>query len=60
MQDIIQKTCTVSWCGNKCYLYGLPIQYDKVTQWIVIDSLEVNGHCPYRPTVSYVVGISTG
>ena len=58
MIDPIQKTCTVSWCGNKCYLYHLPIQYDITTQWVVINSLREDGHCPYRPTIAYVVGVN--
>jgi hypothetical protein len=52
--DSIQKTCTVSWCGNKCHLYNAPITYDITTQWIVINSLREDGHCSYRPTITYI------
>jgi hypothetical protein len=45
-------TCNVSWCGNKCDLYGRKVEG---LLFIQISSLEVNGHCPYRPSLQYKV-----
>lgn len=46
-------TCVVNWCGNKCDLYQKDMS-GKMT-YIVIQSLESNGHCPYRKSAVYVI-----
>jgi hypothetical protein len=50
--DRNSATCVVSWCGNKCDLYQKDMS-SKVS-YIVIQSLESNGHCPYRKGAVYV------
>ena len=51
--DRNSATCVVSWCGNKCDLYQRDMT-EKVA-YIVIQSLESNGHCQYRKSAVYVI-----